>query len=151
MKTLILLLLVASGSAFAQCKGVQSKTDEFTGAVSRQTKWERLAPGVQALILHHNSVVGIMFYADLGCVSPNDSKAYFKFSDGSVIELQHAGEISCNDGVALVVAINDHVEAFTTKSIEKIRLVGNRTIDFQLLKPTYIGDTLNQCFDLSGL
>lgn len=152
-KILILPMFCALSSIIsnAQCKLSKNEVDEFTGAIVKQTKWERIAPGVMVVILQQGPVIGLALYADLGCVSPNDSKAYFKFSDGSVITINHLGEIDCNENVGLILPINDYLEAFTTKSISKLRLVGDRTIDVEVTKPKFIGDVLNSCFDLSQL
>lgn len=152
MKTITVVVLLAfiSLAVSAQCKYLKNETDEFTGKISKQTELQRIAPGVQAIILQYADIIGIAFYADLDCVSPSDSKAYIKFSDGEIIILNHKGDINCGEITALAVPINDHLKSFTTKPISKIRLVGDRSMDFELIKPKFIGDTLNNCFDLSS-
>lgn len=148
---LALIFLLISSTIFAQCDDVKSETDEFTGAVIIETKWERIAPGLDILIIQHNKVIIVMLSADLDCVSPSSSQAFIKFDDGQVVTLPHIADIDCGDTVALSIKLNDQIEAFTTKTIAKIRLSGERTLDFSLTKPKYIGDTLNKCFNLSQL
>ena len=150
---LLVSIMLWTSISNAQCKFEKNEVDEFTGHINKQTKWERIAPkNVMAVVAQLGDKIGFLIAGDIGCVN-DDSKAYFKFQDDTIIKIGHSGNIDCGDIVSLILYIDDYnLEIFATKPIAKIRLQGTEgNVDVPLNNPEYFVKILKDCFDVSQL
>lgn len=153
MKSLLIILVFLPLIGIGQCKYEKNEIDEFTGKTNKQTKWERIASkNVMAVVVQLDDMIGLLIAGDIGCVN-NNSSAYFKFQDDSVIQLAHLGQIDCGSIVSLILPLDDeNLQLLATKPIAKIRLVGTeRNLDVPLSNPNYFINVLENCFNVAEL
>ena len=116
------LPLLAAG----QCKIKSDKVDEFTGERTVVAK-EGLLGEVIEVAYRTDSSYYLYLSAlgdDNGCARTGESKAMFKFADGSIVELVYLAQTNCKGNI--LVRLSDYLGEFSTKQITTIRLVGTR-------------------------
>jgi hypothetical protein len=127
-----------------ECFMNKDEIDDFTGERNKSTvitNTECVEPksfGVAAMSLEDIYIFAIVCKQNLGCVTESNSFVHFKFEDGSVIKLPHAGNTDCDEISSFMIYVQDYKEMFLTKPIQRIRLEGTKTISDLTLKDPLI-------------
>ena len=140
------MVMIAPTFSNAQCGGVSATTDEFTGVRKIETKSSKIARGLvfaSGLKIDNDLLAFMIACEDLGCVT-NESLAYIKFIDGSVITIAHTGQTNCGQSSAFGLLLTfEQQTKLASVEVDKMRLSGTqKSIDFEVTNKRYFIDVL---------
>jgi hypothetical protein len=128
MKKVVLVLaaIVLSCQMNAQ-KLWKDEVDDFTGDLKKFTNYYNVATTdvgklkVSAIRLNSFYYIKMKSTTDLGCSGATDNYIFFKFTDGTTLELRKdLSDIDCSESTPSLYSLKDRGPLFT-KEIEKIR------------------------------
>jgi hypothetical protein len=128
MKKVVLVLaaIVLSCQMNAQ-KLWKDEVDDFTGDLKKFTNYYNVATTdvgtlkISALRLNDFYYIKMKSTTDIGCSGATDNYIFFKFTDGTTLELKKdLSDIDCSDSTPSLYSLKDSSPLFT-KEIEKIR------------------------------
>ena len=132
---------------------MRDEIDEFTGKNIKSLTPTKIGASSSGIVLRASVgqvdslfIVYLIYDGDLGLMSRGDSKAMFKFLDGSILTLYHIGDTHYGEPMAFGANASYDLNTFRTKGIEKIRLEGTKnSIVITLEKGEYFMEAFNCC------
>lgn len=156
IKRLILtsIFLLSVISLFSQ-KWEKNETDEFTGYLVQETKFERVHQGFSYTILmkvkhieykdFHRTFLLIEYaHNNISVCKNKETNTILKFVDGETLTLQPNDEIDCGNCITISYILrNEVLEILESNQVEKFRIYfTDGYIDYNMKKPDYFERTL---------
>lgn len=128
MKKVVLVLVAIAFSCQMNAQKLwKDEVDDFTGDVKKFTNYYNVATTdvgtlkVSALRLNDFYYIKMKSTSDLGCAGARDNYIFFKFTDGTTLELRKdLSDIDCSESTPSLYSLKNSSPLFT-KEIEKIR------------------------------
>ena len=139
MKKLLLIFLLISVKATAQCDMAVDKIDEFNGDVVKRTSSEYLSEELIGMSMRINDWYYIMMFSteELGCISDN-SYIIILYKDKTTEELYNISPVDCGDRP--VFGICPQTKDVWVKPIDKIRYCPDHCRDYIVSNNFYFVD-----------